>query len=50
MAAYPALILGIYWRHRPLLAGTLLFVAINQLVFEPPDNDEAWATRVVLGE
>jgi hypothetical protein len=50
IAAYPALILGIYWRHRPLLAGTLLFVAINPLVFEPPDNDEAWATRVVLGE
>jgi hypothetical protein len=47
---YPALILAIYRRNRPLLAGILLFVGINPLVASPPGNDDAWATRVVLGE
>ena len=48
--AYPTLVLAIYRRDRPLLAGTLLFVLANPLLFSPPDDDDAWATRVVLGE
>lgn len=50
VAAYPTLILAVYRRNRPLLVGTLLFVGMNPLVFAPPETDEAWATRVVLGE
>lgn len=48
--AYPVLVLSIYRRDRPLLAGTLLFAAANPLLFSPPEDDRAWATRVVLGE
>ncbi|WP_394349511.1 DUF6653 family protein [Natronococcus pandeyae] len=50
VVAYPTLILAIYRQNRPLLAGILLFVGINPLVAPPPENDDAWATRVVLGE
>ncbi|WP_435153545.1 DUF6653 family protein [Haladaptatus sp. DFWS20] len=50
VVAYPMLILAIYRRRRLLLVGTLLFVSVNPLLFAPPDDDEAWATRVVLGE
>ena len=48
--AYPTLVLGIYRRDRLLLTGTFLFVAVNPLLFSPPADDEAWTTRVVLGE
>ncbi|WP_331236445.1 DUF6653 family protein [Natronorarus salvus] len=48
--AYPVLVLTIYRRSRPLLAGTLLFVALNPLPVSPPEIDETWATRAVLGE
>jgi drug/metabolite transporter (DMT)-like permease len=50
VAAYPTLILAVYRRDRALLAGTLLAVVLNLLLVSPPETDEAWATRVVLGE
>lgn len=50
VVAYPLLVLAIYLRRRSLLVGTLLFVLVNPLLFSPPDDDDAWATRVVLGE
>jgi hypothetical protein len=50
VAVYPVLVLSIYRRSRPLLAGTLLFVALNPFLVSPPETDEAWATRAVLGE
>lgn len=50
VVAYPTLILAIYRRDGPLLAGVLLFVAANPLLASPPETDDAWATRVVLGE
>jgi hypothetical protein len=50
VVAYPTLVLALYRRNRPLLAGTLVFVVVNPLVFAPPETDDAWATRVVLGE
>jgi hypothetical protein len=49
-AAFPVLVFGLYRRDRRLLAGTLLFVLLNPLLFEPASDDGAWATRVVLGE
>ncbi|WP_440769266.1 DUF6653 family protein [Natronorubrum sp. DTA28] len=50
VGAYLLLVLSLYRRNRPLLVGTLLFVAVNPLVFPSPETDDAWATRVVLGE
>lgn len=47
---YPALVAGVYRRDRRLLAGVVAFAAVNPLLFPPPEDDEAWATRVVLGE
>ncbi|WP_440765419.1 DUF6653 family protein [Natronorubrum sp. DTA7] len=50
VGAYLLLVLSLYRRNRPLLIGTLLFVAVNPLAFPSPETDDAWATRVVLGE
>lgn len=50
LAAYPTLVVALYRRDRRLLAATLLFVAANPLLFPSPDDDGAWATRVVRGE
>jgi len=48
--AYPLLMLGIYRRDGRLLAGTTLFVLLNPVLFPAVDSDEAWMSRVVLGE
>jgi hypothetical protein len=50
VAAYPLLLLALYRRDPRLLGGTLLGVVANLLLVSPPETDEAWATRVVLGE
>jgi hypothetical protein len=50
VAAFPLLVLALYRRSRSLLGGVLLFVTLNPLLFRPPSDDRAWATRVVLGE
>ncbi len=50
VVAYPTLILAIYRRRRPLALATLCFVSLNPLLFSPPDDEESWTTRVVLGE
>jgi hypothetical protein len=48
--AYPLLMLGVYRRDGRLLAGTTLFVLLNPVLFPAVDSDEAWMSRVVLGE
>jgi hypothetical protein len=50
VATYPLLILAIYRRNGSLLATVLCSVVVNLLVASPPEDDAAWATRVVLGE
>jgi hypothetical protein len=50
VATYPLVIAAIYYRDRRLLAGVLLAVVTNLGLSSPPETDEAWATRVVLGE
>jgi hypothetical protein len=50
VGAYPVLVAAVYRRDRRLLAGTLLFVVANPFLFSEPDDDAAWATRVVRGE
>jgi hypothetical protein len=48
--AFPVLVAALYRRDRRLLAATLAAVALNPLVVAPPEDDDAWATRVVRGE
>ena len=50
VTAYPVLVLALYRRDRRLFAGTLLAAVTSLLVVSPPEDDDAWATRVVLGE
>jgi len=50
IAAFPVLVLGVYRRDRRLLVAVALFAGLNPLVFPPPEDDSAWATRVVRGE
>jgi hypothetical protein len=50
VALYPVLVLAVYRRSPRLLASVLGAVVLNLLVSPPPETDEAWATRVVLGE
>lgn len=44
------LVLAIYRRNRALLAGTISPVVLNPILFSSPKDDDARATRVVLGE
>ncbi|AQL42594.1 hypothetical protein BV210_07675 [Halorientalis sp. IM1011] len=46
----PLLMLAIYRRDERLLVGTVLFVAVNPVLFPPPEDDDAWMSRVVYGE
>lgn len=50
IAAYPVLLVGLYRRDRRLVAGAAGTVALSSLLAPEPDGDDAWATRVVLGE
>lgn len=46
----PALLYGIYHRKWRFVGAALLFTLINPVLFSPPEDDEAWMTRVVLAE
>ena len=46
----PAILFGVYHRDWQFLTGIVLFAILNPLLFPPPENDDAWMTRVVLGE
>jgi len=46
----PALLYAIYRRDWRLVAATVAFAVVNPLLFAPPEDDEAWMTRVVLAE
>ncbi|KAB1196349.1 MULTISPECIES: DUF6653 family protein [Haloferax] len=50
VATYPILIAAIYRRSKPLAVATLLSIVLNLVGVSPPESDDAWATRVVLGE
>ncbi|WP_416839629.1 DUF6653 family protein [Haloferax sp. DFSO52] len=50
VATYPILIAAIYRRSTPLAAATALSIVLNLVSVTPPESDDAWATRVVLGE
>lgn len=50
VATYPIFIVALYRRSVPLFAATLLSIVANLVGVSPPETDDAWATRVVLGE
>jgi hypothetical protein len=50
IATYPLLVLAVYRRNWPLLAAIPCSVVLNLRMASPPEDDTAWATRVVLGE
>lgn len=46
----PLLVYGIGERRWRLVVATLVFAVVNPVLFAPPDDSEAWMTRVVLAE
>ncbi|QLH80419.1 DUF6653 family protein [Halosimplex pelagicum] len=50
LVTYPVLVAAVYRRDRRLLACVVAFAALNPLLFPPPEDADAWTTRVVLGE
>lgn len=46
----PALLFAVYHRNWRLAGAALLFTVLNPILFAPPENDNAWMTRVVLAE
>ena len=46
----PLLLYGVYHRNWRLTATAIAFTVVNPFVFSPPEDDDAWMTRVVLAE
>jgi hypothetical protein len=46
----PVLMYGIYSRRPRVVAAALGFTLVNPVLFSPPEDADAWMTRVVLGE
>ncbi|MFC7077293.1 DUF6653 family protein [Haloarcula halophila] len=46
----PLLLYGIYTRRPRLVVAALTFTVVNPVLFPPPEDADAWMTRVVLGE
>jgi hypothetical protein len=46
----PVLTYGVYARRPRVVAAALGFALVNPVLFSPPEEADAWMTRVVLGE
>jgi len=49
-ATLPALLYAVYHRQWRLLAATVVFTLLNPVLFSPPEDADAWMTKVVLAE
>lgn len=46
----PLLLYAVYRRNWRVATSTIAFTILNPILFSPPDDDDAWMTRVVLAE
>ncbi|WP_137290369.1 DUF6653 family protein [Natronorubrum halophilum] len=46
----PAILYAIYYRNWKVAVAAVIFTVINPLLFDPPEDNDAWMTRVVLAE
>jgi len=46
----PVLLYAVYHRRWRLLVATVAFTLLNPVLFSPPDDADAWMTKVVLAE
>lgn len=46
----PMLLYAVYHRNWRLVATAIVFTVVNPLLFSPPEDEQAWMTRVVLAE
>jgi hypothetical protein len=49
-ALLPAILYAIYHRNWKVAIAAAIFTVVNPLLFAPPEDDDAWMTRVVLAE
>jgi hypothetical protein len=50
LAAYPLLISSLYLRNWYLLAGVVIFIIVNPILFPKPKKKDYWMSKGVLGE
>lgn len=46
----PVLLYAVYRRNWKLLVAAVAFTFLNPILFSPPEDEDAWMTRVVLAE
>ncbi|WP_123621517.1 DUF6653 family protein [Halorubrum sp. CSM-61] len=46
----PAILYAIYHRNWKVAIAAVIFTVSNPLLFDPPEDNDAWMTRVVLAE
>ncbi len=50
LAAYPLLLSSLYFRDWNVVAGVIIFIIVNPVLFPAPNSHEYWMSKGVLGE
>ncbi len=50
VAVLPVLLYAVFRRKPRLALAAIVFAVLNPVLFSPPEDEEAWMTRVVLAE